>query len=142
MKKSKLCYFALLSLAMLIALAPASYAQSIPVVAVGSSGFFGASGIAAISGDSIRGAGPLCGTRFWTGTLTGIDARTTLTTPVIPGASAWIAWDNDTTPTIICTYLAVDSIVGQRLFFGTGSTGNGTLSIPTSACTTAGGNKI
>jgi hypothetical protein len=144
MKKSKLCYFALLSLAMLMALAPASYAQSIPVVAVGSSGFFGASGIAAISGDSIRGAGPLCGTRFWTGTLSGIDARTTLTTPVIPAesASAWIAWDNDTTPTIVCTYLAVDSIVGQRLFFGTGSTGNGTLSIPTSACTTPGANKI
>jgi hypothetical protein len=55
-----------------------------------------------------------------------------------------VAWDNDATPTIICAYLSVDSIVGQRLFFGqgTGGAGNATLVIPTAACTTAGANKI
>jgi hypothetical protein len=135
---------ALLAAAMICVIAPASRAQSIPIVAVGSSGFFGASGIAAISGDSIRSAGPLCGQRFWTGTLAGIDSRAGLTSPAIPteSASAWVAWDNDTTPTTICAYLAVDSIVGQRLFFGTNGTANGTLSIPTANCATPGANKI
>lgn len=145
MTKCKLA-IALLSLAMALVFVPASSAQNIPVVGVGSSGFFGASGLAATTGDPIRGTGPLCGARFWTGAVSAVDSRTTLTTPNIPheNGNAWIAWDNDTTPTIICVYMSVDSTIGQRLFFGTGtgSTGNATLLIPTNACSTPGGNKV
>lgn len=145
MKKWKLCSAVLaLAIAFTCVAANSAQAQSIPVVGVGSSAFFGASGIAAISGDPVRGSGALCGSRFWTGSASAVDARKSLTSPPIPdeGGTLWVAWDNDTTPTIICAYLSVDTIVGQRLFFGRGSTGNATLVIPTTACSAAGGNKI
>ena len=132
--------------AILAAFAPASQAQSIPIVAVGSSALFPSAAISAVKGDPVRGVNtPLCGSRLWTGSATAIDARKTLTSPNIPDESGnlWVAWDNDAAPTIICSYFSVDSIVGQRLFFGIGSSGtNATLNIPTTACTTAGGNKI
>src|SRR5215472_3224486 len=146
MNRWKICS-GLLAPAMAACFVPSVSAQSIPVVAVGSSALFPSAAIAAAVGDPVRGiATPLCGSRFWTGTASAIDARTTLTSPNIPteGGNLWVAWDNDATPTIICAYLSVDSIVGQRLFFGQGSgtAGNATLSIPTSACSTAGANKI
>lgn len=137
----------LLALAMTLWFVPAVNAQSIPIVGVGSSAIFPSAAIAATVGDPVRAlTTPLCGTRFWTGSASAVDARATLTTPNIPneGGTLWVAWDNDATPTIICAFLSVDSIVGQRLFFGQGSgtAGNATLSVPTAACTTAGGNKI
>jgi hypothetical protein len=143
MKLWKICS-GLLALAMAAVCVPAGNAQSIPVVAVGSSGFFGASALAAIKGDPIRSSGPLCGSRFWTAKVSAIDSRTTLTSPNLPPESAntWIAWDNDSTPTIICVYFAADSIVGQRLFFGTSSSGNATLLLPTNACSTPGSNLV
>jgi hypothetical protein len=119
------------------------------VIAVGSSAIFPSAAIAAVSPDPLRGNPALCGDRFWTGSATGLDARRTLTTPNIPGegGTVWVAWDNDTNPTIICAYFSVDSIVGQRLFYGQGSgasgpTNNGQLSLATSVCTAAGGNKV
>jgi len=137
---------ALFCLAIALAVVPTSSAQiSFPVIGVGSTGFFGASGLAAATNDPIRGTGPLCGARFWTsGSGQAVDSRTTLTTPNIPHETAniWIAWDNDTTPTVICAYLATDNTVGQRLFFGQSSSGNATLLIPTNSCSTAGANKI
>ncbi|MGA2418673.1 MAG: hypothetical protein ABSG69_01205 [Candidatus Acidiferrum sp.] len=146
MNRLKICS-ALLALATIVLCAPASNGQAIPIVGVGSSASFPITAVAATVGDPIRGVTtPLCGARFWTGTASAIDARSSLTTPSIPAesGSAWVAWDNDTTPTTICAYLSVDSIVGQRLFFGQGPSGagNATLSIPTSACTTAGANKV
>ena len=146
MNRWKICS-GFLALAVCAICIPAAQAQSIPVVGVGSSAIFPSAAIAATVGDPVRGiSSPLCGSRFWTGSASAVDARATLTTPNIPneGGTLWVAWDNDTTPTIICAYLSVDSIVGQRLFFGQGSgtAGNATLLIPTSACTTAGGNKI
>ena len=145
MSKTKLL-LALLTVAMICTFAPLSQAQSIPIVAVGSSALFPSAAISAVKGDPVRGVStPLCGSRLWSGSATAIDARKTLTVPNIPdeGGNLWVAWDNDAAPTIICAYLSVDTIVGQRLFFGTGSTGtNATLNIPTTACSTAGGNKI
>jgi len=145
MKIWKICS-ALLALAIVsFAFAPSSSAQAIPIVAVGSSALFPSAAISATKGDPVRGvATPLCGSRFWTGSASAIDARKSLTSPNIPdeGGNLWVAWDNDASPTIICAYLSVDTIVGQRLFFGQGASGNATLSIPTAACTTAGGNKI
>jgi len=148
MKKWKICS-AVLALAMALTCfaANSAQAQSIPVVAVGSSALFPSAAIAAVSSDPVRGTStPLCGSRFWTGSASAVDARKSLTSPVIPdeGGTLWVAWDNDTTPTVICAYLSVDSIVGQRLFFGqgSGSAGNATLSIPTTACSAAGANKV
>ena len=143
MKKLKLLV-ALLSMAMALVFVPASSAQSIPIVAVGSSGFFGAAGLAAITNDPVRGSAPLCGKRFWTGSAQAVDSRSSLTSPALPkeGGTLWVAWDNDAAPTIICAYLSIDSVVGQRVFFGTGASGNGVLLIPSAACTTAGGNKV
>src|SRR5215472_1917281 len=146
MNRWKICS-GLLAPAMAACFVPSVNAQSIPIVAVGSSALFPSAAIAAAVGDPVRGiTTPLCGSRFWTGSASAIDARAPLTTPNIPneGGNLWVAWDNDTTPTIICAYLSVDSIVGQRLFFGQGSgtAGNATLSVPTSACTTAGANKV
>jgi hypothetical protein len=148
MNRWKICG-ALLALATAAVCVPASNAQTpaIPIVAVGSSALFPSAAIAATVGDPVRGVtAPLCGSRFWTGSASAADARSTLTSPAIPneGGTLWVAWDNDATPTIICTYLSVDTIVGQRLFFGqgSGSSGNATLIVPTSACTTAGGDKV
>jgi hypothetical protein len=53
-----------------------------------------------------------------------------------------VVWDNSTSPTIVCAYLTVDSVVGQRLFLGQASTGNATLQLTSAALTTAGANKV
>lgn len=125
--------------------ASASYAQAPQFVAVGSSGLFPSMGIAAVAGDQITKAGAACGTNFWSvktaaAIAGGIDARN----GSIPEeyGNLWVAWDNSTSPTVICAYLSVDSIVGLRLFFGQASTGNATLSISSAAETTAGANAV
>jgi hypothetical protein len=171
MNKSRL-FVGLLLVAFLEMFAPASHAQTATncqsttaincqVIGVGSSGIFSSAALAAVTGDPGRNTGPICNapgattaTRFWTGSASGRDPRHTLTNPNIPdeGGTVWIAWDNDTAPTIICAYLSVDSIVGQRLFYSQGSgpsgpTNNGTLLLKdntssTPACTTAGANKV
>ncbi len=146
MNRWKICS-ALLVLAIAAVCVPQANAQSIPVVAVGSSALFPSAAIAATVGDPARGVStPLCGTRFWTGSASAIDARASFGVPT-EGGTLWVAWDSDASPTIICAYLSVDTIVGQRLFFGQGTgpsgpTNNATLSVPTAACTTAGANKI
>lgn len=160
MSKSRL-FMGLLLVALLALFAPVSHAQTTNcqsagstincnVIAVGSSAIFPSAAIAAVSGDPTRGNGPLCGSSFWTGSANGVDARSSLIggngIPKEPG-TVWISWDNDTNPTVICAYLSVDSIVGQRLFYGqgpgaSGPANNGTLLLNTSACTTAGANKV
>ena len=155
MNKSRF-FIGLLLVAFVVLFAPASRAQTncqsagstinCNVMAVGSSAIFPSAAIAAVSADPTRGNTALCGTNFWTGSAHGIDPRSAN----IPheGGTVWIAWDNSTTPTVICTYLSVDSIVGQRLFFaqGTGTSGpanNGTLLLDSgNPCTTAGANKV
>ncbi|HUN61681.1 MAG TPA: hypothetical protein VMU53_06820 [Candidatus Sulfotelmatobacter sp.] len=146
MNRWKLCS-GLLALVAVLLFASAANAQNFPLIAVGSSGIFPSTAIAAVSGDSIRGVTtPLCGSNLWTGSASANDARSALTSPNIPSESGtvWIAWDNSTAPTVICAMLSVDSIVGQRLFFGVAGSPavNGTLVIPTTACSTAGGNKV
>jgi hypothetical protein len=140
MKIWKICSGLLALAAFASVQAQSAQAQSIPVVAVGSSALFPSAAIASVSNDPVRvTATPLCGARFWTGSASANDSRATLTVPNIPseGGNLWVAWDNDTSPTVICAYLSVDSIVGQRLFFGQAASGNGTLIIPTTACTQA-----
>lgn len=123
-------------------LATAVNAQTV-VLGAGSSAQFPTAGIAAVSPDPISSAAAPCGTNLWTGkqgsagaTVNGIDPRSGTTAE--PG-SIWVAWDNGTSPSIVCAYLSVDSLVGLRLFFAQGSTGNGTLQFATG---TSSGNLI
>jgi ABC-type phosphate transport system substrate-binding protein len=122
------------------------------IVAVGSSGAFGAAGVAAVTADPITGAAAPCGTNFWTGNTNvadGLDDRSA-GIPAEPG-KIWVAWNgNGTSPstTIICAYLSVDSVVGQRLFFSqhqspiTGGQVNGILQLSSSAVGAAGAGLI
>jgi hypothetical protein len=144
---------------MTLVFAAASYGQAPQVMAVGSSGVFPTVGIAAVSADPITSAAAFCGTNFWSGQksfdptpsnlASGIDGRLDGATqvPAEPG-TLWVAWDNDTTPTKVCSYLSVDSIVGQRLFFsnatgaGGNFTGNATLSVSALAKESVGANKV
>jgi hypothetical protein len=151
MKKLKL-FATPLALAASLFCAATSFGQNPitpQIVAVGSSGIFAAAGIAAVSSDPITGASAPCGTNFWTGNTNvaaGVDGRSA-GIPTEPG-KIWIAWDNSTQPTIICAFLTVDSVVGQRLFFSqhqspvTGGQVNGTLQLSSAAAGSAGGNLI
>lgn len=161
MSKSRFLVGLLLA-AVSVIFAPASHAQTATncqsagstincnVIAVGSSAIFPSAAIAAAVGDPQRGvATPICGARFWSGSASGRDPRKTLTLPNLPDepGTLWLSWDNDTTPTIICGYFSVDSLVGQRLFYaqGTGASGptnNGQLIIPSAACSAPGQNKV
>jgi hypothetical protein len=133
---------ATLSLAGAMLLAASANAQTV-VLGAGSSAQFPTAGIAAVSPDPYTGAAAPCGTNLWTGkngtsgaTVNGIDPRSGTTAE--PG-TIWVAWDSSTSPTIVCAYLSVDSLVGLRLFFAQGTSGNGTLQFVTG---TAAGNQI
>jgi hypothetical protein len=145
MRKCKFLFaFLLLCLALLSA--SAGYGQTV-LNAVGSSGVFATSGLAAVTSDPITGAPPLCGTNFWSG---GSGSSTSLAyaldsrnagIPHEPG-TLWVAWDSDTAPTRVCTYLSVDSVVGSRLFLSQNGSGNATLNILAAAQYTIGSNKV
>ena len=143
----RFCIVALSLVGALVLSTSTSHAQltSPQIVAVGSSGIFPSMGIAAVAGDPITSAGPACGTNFWSVKSSakvagGVDARN----GSIPEeyGNLWVAWDNSTTPTKVCAFLSVDSVVGLRLFYGQSATGNATLSVASSAETTAGANAV
>jgi hypothetical protein len=87
----------------------------------------------------------VCGSNLWSNKSSGAnaafgqDARTGV--PPEPG-NIWIAWDNTAAPSVVCAYLSVDSVVGQRLYFGQSSSGNGTLMIPAGAVGQAGAQAV
>jgi ABC-type phosphate transport system substrate-binding protein len=149
MKNFKL--FALPScLAAALLLASTCYGQAPQLVGAGSSALFNTTAVAAVNSNPITGAGAPCGTFIWTSKTSGSnyaagsDGRPGV--PLEPG-NIWIAWDNSTTPTTVCAYLSVDSVVGQRLFFATSSNGNGgtmrgTISLSGSAVGAAGNNAV
>lgn len=89
--------------------------------------------LAALAADQTAG----CGTNIWTkkNGASGIDSRR----GDIPAqtANVWIVWNN--TKTTICSYLAVDSVIGNILLF---AQPQATLSIPSSAIGEAGDNLI
>ena len=152
MKKSKL-FATPLALAGALLFASTCFGQITPqIVAVGSSGAFGAAGVAAVVADPITSAAAPCGTNFWTGNTnvaSGLDGRSA-GIPAEPG-KLWVAWNGNGTAgstTIICAYLSVDSVVGQRLFFAqhqspiTGGQVNGVLQLSSSAVGAAGAGLI
>jgi hypothetical protein len=99
--------------------------------AAGSSGAFNAFALAADNKTSE------CGTHIWTqkNGASGIDNRSTS----IPAntANIWIVWN--TAQNTVCSYLAVDSVIGQQLFF---AVPRGTLSIPSTAIGSAGNDLV
>jgi hypothetical protein len=123
-----------------------SQAQTV-LTAVGSSGVFATTGLAAITADPVTAAPALCGTNFWSGgggsasSLSfAVDSRNA-GIPHEPG-TIWVAWDSDTAPTKVCSYLSVDSVVGQRLFLSQNGAGNAILNLSTVAQFTVGANKV
>ena len=104
--------------------------------AAGSSGAFNAIALAADNSASE------CGTHIWTqkNGASGIDNRSA----GIPAntANIWIVWN--TAQTTVCSYLAVDSVIGQQLFFAVTAAGvrSSTLSIPSTAIGSAGNNLV
>jgi len=58
-----------------------------------------------------------CGGNIWTykGGAQGVDLRGG-GAPTQTG-NVWIEWDNSTSPTVVCAYLSVDSVVGNQLWF-------------------------
>jgi len=146
MNLRKLCT-AVLSAAGTLLLASTSFASpsSPQILAVGSSGIFTSMGIAAVNGDPQTGASTICGSNFWSasgssGLAYAVDGRTGKSIPN-EGGSIWVAWDADP-PNVVCAYLSVDSIVGQRLFLGQGAAGNATLTVTAAAKSTAGANAV
>ncbi len=152
---NKKLFAAPLIAALALCVAPRVGAQAIApqIVAVGSSGSFSSVSIAMAQPDPIvnPGGSPYCGSEIWSakgtagnGLVYGNDGRNngTLGSPVPKEfGNVEIVWDNDTTPTKVCVYLSVDSVVGQRLYLGVGSGGNGTIQLG-AAQTTAGANAV
>ena len=100
---------------------------SVLVNAAGSTGAFNAFALAADN------AASECGTHIWTkkSGASGIDNRS-LSIPANT-ANIWIVWN--TKQTNVCSYLAVDSVIGQQLFF---AVPRSTLSIPSTEIGEAG----
>jgi hypothetical protein len=141
MMKSKLLA-ASLSLAGAFLFASASFGQAPQVMAVGSSGAFTSAVLAMANPDPITGGSAYCGTNVWTGGANIASAIDNRGGVPAEGGSVAVVWDNSTTPTTVCSYIAVDSVVGQRLFLGQSATGNATLSLTVAAQTTPGANKV
>jgi len=122
-----------LALAVMMFAGSYSYAKpTLLVNAVGSTGAFQAFAIAALSGSPAT-----CGTNSWTAknVAAGVDGRSNQI-PLEVG-NIWIVWNN--TMTQVCSYLAVDSVIGQQLFF---AVPRATLSIPSGEIGQPGANLI
>jgi hypothetical protein len=106
----------------------------------GSSGAFNAFALAARVSNPGHASG-VCGNHNWTlksGGL-GIDSRTAGIDPL--AGNIWIVWSdpNGAGVRTVCSYLNVDSIQGNRLFF---AVPKAELSLPGISTSTAGGNIV
>jgi len=120
-----------LSLAVMMSAGLSSFAATtVQLNAAGSSAMFNLAALA-----SAQAAG--CGTNIWTkkNGASGIDSRR----GDIPAQTGniWIVWNNQ--KTVVCSYLSVDSTVGNILFFAQPVA---TISIPSTEIGTSGDNLI
>jgi hypothetical protein len=83
--------------------------------------YFNGAGSSAAFNSFALAAGPasgggVCGGFVWTkkNGAQGVDHRGT---NLLETGNVWIVWDNSTTPKKVCSYIAVDSIIGQQLFY-------------------------
>jgi hypothetical protein len=111
------------------------------MIGVGSSALFPSVTLSEVTTDPITTGAAPCGTNVWTGkngsaavVALGVDPRVG---PANEPGTISVVWNtaaanagNPIPPNsgaVICVYLSVDSIVGQRLYFAQGAAGNGTL---------------
>jgi hypothetical protein len=153
---NKKLFAAPLIAALALCIAPRISAQAIApqAVAVGSSGSFTSVSLSMANPDPIinPGGAAYCGSEAWTakgsaanGLVFANDGRNNgvIGNPVpVEYGNVSIVWDNDTTPTKVCVYLSVDSVVGMRLYLGQGAGGNATIQLGAAAQTTAGANAV
>ena len=104
-------------------------AITVEVNAAGSTGAFNAFALAAHNSTA-------CGTNVWTKKSggTAIDNRPGTSST---GGNIWVIWN--TKKTTVCSYLAVDSVIGQQMFF---AVPRATLSIASSLIGSAGDNLV
>lgn len=135
------------ALAAFLGLIPSAFAQTVVFNAAGSTAAYNAFALAGIWGSGSAPPGP-CGSNIWTqkNGATAHDNRNPFTSPAnsIPDSTGtvWVEWDNSTSPTVVCAYIAVDSAVGQRVFM---ANPRGQLNLPTGfTCSAppAGQNKV
>lgn len=135
------------ALAAFMGFAPSAFAQTILFNGAGSTAAFNSVALAGLWGSGSAPPGP-CGSNIWTqkNGAEAHDNRNSYTNPAnsIPDSAGnvWIEWDNSTSPTVVCAYIAVDSAVGQRIFF---ANPRGQLDLPTGftcAAPPAGGNLV
>jgi len=104
---------AAMSLALIMLIGANCFAAVKPYfLAAGSSGAFNSFALAAGPAEG----GGICGQNIWTfkNGAQGVDNRGT---GLLETGNVWVVWNNSSNPTIVCAYIAVDSIVGQQLFF-------------------------
>src|SRR6202171_3218731 len=138
-------FFAVVVLAAIVGLASVANAQGVKFVGVGSSAMFNTVSAAAFTDLCSSRAGSDC--HHWSASgknsgdnqnwAQGVDSRNS-SIPVESG-TFFVAWDNNTTPVSVWSYLSVDTIVGQRLFF---AVPRATQQIDSGATSAAGQNLV
>jgi hypothetical protein len=136
--------FAVAVLTAIVGLSSAANAQ-VQFVGVGSSAMFNTLSAAAFSDLCSSRTGSDC--RHWSqsGKNAGdnqnwaqaVDGRNNAIPP--EAGTFFVAWDNNSSPIKVWSYLSVDTIVGQRLFF---AVPRATQQIDSGALTAGGGNKV
>jgi len=101
-----------MSLALMMFIGVNCFAVTPYFIGAGSSAAFNSFALAA----GPASGGGVCGQFIWTkkSGAQGVDNRGT---GLLETGNVWIVWDNSTTPKKVCSYIAVDSIIGQQLFF-------------------------
>ena len=137
-------FFAVVLLTAIVGLASVANAQ-VQFVGVGSSAMFNTISAAAFTDLCSSRSGSDC--RHWSQSgknaadnqnwAQGVDSRNNAIPP--EAGTFFVAWDNNSSPIKIWSYLSVDTIVGQRLFF---AVPRATQQIDSGALTAAGGNKV
>jgi hypothetical protein len=137
-------FFAVVVLTAIVGLASVANAQ-VQFVGVGSSAMFNTISAAAFTDLCSTRAGSDC--RHWSASgkntadnqnwAQGVDSRNNAIPP--EAGTFFVAWDNNSSPIKIWSYLSVDTIVGQRLFF---AVPRATQQVDSGALTAAGQNKV
>jgi hypothetical protein len=136
--------FAVVVLTAIVGLASVANAQ-VQFVGVGSSAMFNTVSAAAFTDLCSTRTGSDC--RHWSASgknsgdnqnwAQAVDSRSNAIPP--EAGTFFVAWDNNSSPIKIWSYLSVDTIVGQRLFF---AVPRATQQIDSGATTTGGQNKV
>jgi len=136
--------FAVVILTAIVGLASVANAQ-IQFIGVGSSAMFNTVSAAAFTDLCSSRSGSDC--RHWSNSgknsadsqnwAQAVDSRNNSIPP--EAGTFFVAWDNNSSPIKIWSYLSVDTIVGQRLFF---AVPRATQQIDSGALTTGGANKV